>query len=184
MNPFEILGIREDAGAEQINAAYREKMAFYSDAPGDNSQMIDRLNQAYDSLMYGGASNTHTSSGSSAVKYGDVRAKIRENRLEDAEMILDGVPIGARDGEWYFLKGSVFQKRGWLEDAAEAFEKAARLEPGNAEFQAAADNVRAKRQGDYRNDWRQSTQNSGCADSMCKLCTAIACCDCLCSLCR
>ena len=184
MNPYEILGLQEGASAEQINLAYKEKMAFYSSADGDYFAQINALNEAYDSLMYQGQT-TYQTQAASSVKFGDVRAKIREKRFEDAETILDGVPIAERNAEWYFLKGQIFQNRGWLEDAADCFEKAARLEPNNSEFQAAAQSVKNKRSGEFRDDWRQSTgEEGGCTSSLCKICTALACCDCLCSFCR
>ena len=184
MNPFEVLGISEGASAEQINQAYKDLMAFYSSAEGDYSEKIEELNCAYDSLMYGGFAPGVSNSGESN-KFGDVRAKIRENRFEDAETILDGVPISSRDAEWYYLKGLIFKHRGWLEDSSDSFNKAVQLDPANAEYTAAAESVKKKREGDFREDWRQNAEEgSGCLGSACKICSALACCDCLCSLCR
>lgn len=184
MNPYEVLGLIDGASAEEINKAYKDLMAFYSTADGDYSAKIDEINAAYDSLMYGantpGVSNSYGSN-----KFGDVRAKIRENRFEDAETILDGVPISSRDAEWYYLKGLIFKHRGWLEDASDSFNKAVQLDPENAEYISAAESVKSKREGDFREDWRQNTEEgSGCLGSTCKICSALACCDCLCSMCR
>ena len=36
-----------------------------------------------------------------------------------------------RTAEWYFLKGTIQQRRGWLESAAESFRRAAEDEPNN-----------------------------------------------------
>ncbi|MBR2590846.1 MAG: hypothetical protein IKE65_07975 [Clostridia bacterium] len=184
MNPYEVLGLPEGSSPEEVNRAYKEKMAFYASSDEDFSAEIESLNQAYDALMYNGGSTYNASAGES-IKYGDVRAKIREKRFEDAETILDGVPIASRDAEWYFLKGKILHVRGWLEEAADCFAKAVNFEPNNAEYAAAYNSVRNKQQGDFRNDWRQSnSENEGCGGSVCKMCATLACCDCLCSMCR
>lgn len=184
MNPYQVLGIDENSTGEEINRAYKEKMKDYSQNPDLNSSLIDELNFAYDSLMYN--SNTEfKSSSNQSIKYGDVRSKIKSKRFEDAETILDGVPIDMRDAEWHFLKGKIFHSRGWLEDAAESYAKAHSLEPDNAEFAAALEEIKSKRSGKFRSDWRQNSESgSGCANSLCSICTALTCCDCMCSLCR
>jgi molecular chaperone DnaJ len=38
----------------------------------------------------------------------------------------NGVPVESRNAEWYFLKGTVLYRRGWLEEAKEHFTRAAR----------------------------------------------------------
>ena len=118
MNPYEVLGLVPGASPEEINRAYKERMAFYTQADSDYSAEINSLNEAYDALMYNGQSTYNNTAGESN-RYGDVRAKIREKRFEDAETILDGVPIASRDAEWYFLKGKLLHARGWLEEAAD-----------------------------------------------------------------
>ncbi|MBQ3432610.1 MAG: hypothetical protein IJG23_07490 [Clostridia bacterium] len=184
MNPYQVLGLSEGASPEEINKAYKERLSFYTLADGDNTEQITALNAAYDALMYNGQS-TYNSTAGESIKYGDVRAKIREKRMEDAETILDGVPIDARDAEWYYLKGKILHARGWLEEAADCYGKAVYYEPNNSEYANAYNAVKSKRSGEFRNDWRQSnTEIDGCAGSVCKMCTALACCDCLCSLCR
>ena len=185
MNPYEVLGIAEGASPEQINQAYKQKMAYYASLEGDYSAEIEQLNSAYDALMYQGGT-TFNSTAAPNNKFGDVRAKIREKRMEDAETILDGVPMADRDGEWYFLKGKILHSRGWLEEAADCYAKAVSYEPNNSEYTDALNAVKSKREGNFRNDWRQSESNSGsgCTGSACKICTALACCDCLCSFFR
>ena len=184
MNPYEVLGLVPGASPKEINRAYKERMAFYTQADSDYSAEINSLNEAYDALMYNGQSTYNNTAGESN-RYGDVRAKIREKRFEDAETILDGVPIASRDAEWYFLKGKLLHARGWLEEAADCYGKAVYYEPNNSEYAEAYNSVKAKREGEFRNDWRQSNaDNEGCTGSVCKICTALACCDCLCSFFR
>ena len=58
-------------------------------------------------------------------------------RIADAEQILNGVPPERRNAEWYFLKGSVLYRRGWLEEAKDHFSRACQMDPGNPEYSAA-----------------------------------------------
>ena len=43
----------------------------------------------------------------------------------------------SRDAEWYFLKGSVLYRRGWLEEAKEHFFRATQMDPENMEYRNA-----------------------------------------------
>ena len=56
--------------------------------------------------------------------YGDVRRFIAQNRIAEADEILEGVPEGSRSAEWYFLKGHIYYKRGWLSEAMRCFQRA------------------------------------------------------------
>ena len=105
MNAYEVLGVEQGASAAEINIAYKEKILLYAERTDEEAAAkTEEINAAYDSLMYSGQT-TFNSSSEPSIKYGDVRAKINEERYEDAQTILDGVPIDMRDGEWYFLKG-------------------------------------------------------------------------------
>ena len=93
----------------------------------------------------------------------------------DAEVLLDGVPTHARDAEWYFLKGTVLYKKGWLEDAYANFQTACRMDPGNAEYRAALSRMSSDRStGGYRT----AGSDGGC--SACDVCTTLYCADCCC----
>ena len=185
MTPYEVLGIPEGSAPAEINKAYKEKIMRYSERTDEEAvKKTEEINAAYDALMYSGAT-TFNSSNSASVKYGDVRAKINERRFEDAQTILDGVPMDMRDGEWYFLKGKILQNMGWLEDAANNYSKALSLEPNNEEYNAAYNDINEKRKGSFRSE-RQSghTSDACCGCSVCDLCATLACCDCLCSCLR
>ncbi|MBQ4604253.1 MAG: J domain-containing protein, partial [Clostridia bacterium] len=114
-NPYEVLGVPQGAGMEQVNAAYRELLRKYQES--NNQYMVDEINAAYDAIVMGGSSGGYSSQ-SDGADYSDIRAKINSGRLEDAQVILDGIPEYRRDAQWYYLKGTIQQKRGWLEEAA------------------------------------------------------------------
>ena len=127
-NPYEILGIRPDATDDEVKNAYRElAKKYHPDNYSDNplsdlaEEKMQEINEAYDAIIRmrrGGEKkeNTHNQA-SGGGRYADIRNLIRLGRVIDAETLLDGVPAPARDAEWYFLKGSVLYKKGWLDDA-------------------------------------------------------------------
>lgn len=71
---------------------------------------------------------------------------VSTGRIVDAEVLLDGIPSASRDAEWYFLKGSVLFKKGWLEDAYNHFSTATRMDPGNMEYRSALNQMNMQRQ--------------------------------------
>ena len=73
---------------------------------------------------YNAGYNAGYAGGSSASGFNDVRRFIMAGRIADAEQILNGVPVESRNAEWYFLKGTVLYRRGWLEEAKEHFTRA------------------------------------------------------------
>ena len=171
-NPYEVLGIPQGASPEQVNAAYRELMRRYQDS-GD-IRKADELNEAYDAIVMGSASSGGYGS---TPDYSDIRAKINSGRLDDAQILLDGMPDGMRDAQWYYLKGTVQQKRGWLEEAAKNFATASNLDPSNNTYKMAYNKVSNARSGGYRTERRRNRDDdSGC----CNACTGLICADCCC----
>ena len=175
-NPYEVLGIPQGAGMEQVNAAYRELLRKYQD--GNNQSMVDEINAAYDAIVMGGSSGGYSSGGASytGADYSDIRAKINSGRLDDAQTLLDGMPEYNRDAQWYYLKGTIQQKRGWLEEAANNFATASNLDPSNNTYKMAFNKVNSSRTGRYKTERR--AERNGC--SGCDMCTGLICADCCC----
>lgn len=135
-------------------------------------------NAGYGSTGYGYGSTGYGGAGSTG--YADVRRFIAQNRIAEADEILDGVPEGSRSAEWYFLKGHIYYKRGWLSEAMRCFQRAYQMEPNNAEY------AQAYQQFAYRQQYGmggtpQQTHAVGC--DCCDICTGLMCLDCLCRGC-
>src|SRR5699024_20148 len=131
-DPYKVLGVSPSATDEEVKDAYR-KLAKkyhpdqYADSPLKDlaDEKMKEINEAYDAITaqrksggsrgYNGAYNNVGANGSSG--FNDVRSLIMSGRIADAEQILNGVPPERRNAEWYFLKGSVLYRRGWLEEA-------------------------------------------------------------------
>jgi|LSQX01.1.fsa_nt_gb molecular chaperone DnaJ len=193
-NPYEVLGLPENATDEQIREAYRTLARRYQQemaegsGRGNPAEKMDELDKAYDSIIMsrssgfgGGDYRAHSSSSQSGgysvnTDFSDIRTKIQNSRFDDAEMLLDGIPEQSRNAEWYFLKGSIQYRKGWLEEAGGNFAAAVRLDPGNKEYRAAYDNMRNSSSGGYRMSGNKG--HSGC--SACDICTGLLCADCCC----
>lgn len=176
-NPYEVLGIPQGASSEQINAAYKELLRRYQDSGQFNK--IDEINEAYDTIIAGAGSARSTGysySGYSNADYSDIRAKINLGRLDDAQILLDGIPESGRDAQWYYLKGTIQQKRGWLEEAAKNFATASNLDPSNNTYKMAYNKINNARSGGYRTERKSS--KSGCTG--CDICSGLLCADCCC----
>ena len=182
-NPYSVLGIPEGASPEQVKAAYKLLAQKYQ----SDGRKMDEINQAYDAIIMNssGYSGYSSSSGYSYSRpdYSDIRAKINSGRLDDAQIILDGIPESDRDAQWYYLKGTVQQKRGWLEEAANNFATASRLDPSNNTYKMAYNKVINARSGGYRTERRtsRSGKDNDCnyCDCCCDLLCADACCECM-----
>ena len=98
-------------------------------------------------------------------------------RIADAEQILNGVPTQGRNAEWFFLKGTVLYKRGWLDEAYNHFTRAVQLDPGNAEYRSAMNQVTNQRRGNF-GGYNPGGQVGGC--TACDVCNGLICADCCC----
>ncbi len=192
-DPYEVLGISPSATDEEVRTAYRAlARKYHPDNYVDNplsdlaQEKMQEINDAYDTIVRtrkaggtaGQSYRTAQTGGYRAAgsSFADVRRLLAQDRLMDAEVLLDGVPAHARDAEWYFLKGTVLYKKGWLEDAYANFQTACRMDPGNAEYRAALSRMSSDRStGGYRTAGGSS---GGC--SACDVCTTLYCADCCC----
>ncbi len=149
MNPYEVLGIKENATEEEIRAAYRELVKKYHPDQYQNNPLSDlaeeklqEINEAYDILMkeHQGQSHGYTNQGYGNQNYGgnvsqqymQARRYIDGGNLAAAEDIL--ARSNDRSAEWFFLKGVIASRRGWYDEAASNLQTAVNMQPNNAEY--------------------------------------------------
>jgi len=197
-DPYKVLGVSPSAGDDEVKSAYKELAKKYHSDNYVNNPLADlaeekmkEINVAYDTIMNerrngrsgqsssGYSSGYGTSSGSS--QFADIRRLITQNRIVEAEELLNGIPAQNRDAEWHFLKGNIFYKRGWLDEAFRSFTTAVNMSPNNMEYRAAYSNMARQRGGamnGYPGGYRTSDTVNGC--NGCDMCTSLVCADCCC----
>ena len=107
-----------------------------------------------------------------------MRELIRQGRIDAAESMLDG--IATHNAEWYYLRGVIAQRRGWMDEAAQNFRIAVNMDPQNYEYRNAAN--AASGAGAYT--YRQQEYGNSQSDDLCNLCGTMMCLNCLCDCCR
>ena len=105
-----------------------------------------------------------------------MRNLINAGDLGTAERLLQEVP--QRDGEWYFLVGSIAYRKGWLDEAMQNYTLAVQMDPGNMEYRQAL-SMMQQRGGGYR-PYGYTTNT---VDGM-DCCTTMLCLNCLCGGCN
>ncbi len=148
-DPYSVLGVSPSASDDDIKRAYRDlARKYHPDNYVDNpladlaQEKMKEINEAYDQItkMRAGG-NTQSgysssySSYSSNSQFSAVRSAINRGDLSSAEQMLNSAQN--RNAEWNFLMGSLYYKRGWIDDARSYYQRAVSMEPGNGEYQQA-----------------------------------------------
>lgn len=196
MNPYEVLGVSENATEEEIKKAYKELVKkYHPDRYQDNpladlaEEKLREVNEAYDILMKQKASKSTTSynygygGGSTGnggtPDYMQVRRYLDANNLNAAEAILNGTRD--RSAEWFFLAGMLSYKKGWYDDAVNKLRTATDMAPSNVEYRQAYGRLAAMG-GQYQNQAYgrgYGTNDDLCCQALqCYIC-ADCCCDCI-----
>lgn len=200
-NPYEILGVNENATDEEIKNAYREKARKLQEgdyASGPLSDIADKkmqeLDDAYDEIIakrrsggYSSSQSSYTNSSYSGSTYSntsytpptyaEIREKIRRNDLDGAQIMLDNIPQASRIAEWYYLQGMIQQKKGWTNAAYENYTRAYQMDSSNPEYARAYQGMNNQRSGGYRTS---TGKHSDSECGFCNVCQGLICADCCC----
>lgn len=194
-DPYSVLGLNRDATEEEVKKAYRELAKKYHPDNYQNSPLAEyaskkmaEINDAYDQIISEKraskkeGNNEYYNAGTSqkTSNYIDVRNLINTGRFQEAEQILNGVPVASRDAEWYFLNGVIMSNKGWLDDAYNSFQTACQMDPSNNEYNAAYNRIKNRRSGN--SGGYNSGGNVICCNP-CDICTGLMCADCFCDCC-
>ncbi|MBQ7821955.1 MAG: J domain-containing protein [Clostridia bacterium] len=188
-DPYKVLNVPRTATDDEIKKAYRElARKYHPDNYAGNpladlvQEKMKEVNEAYDQIQRerasgsrGGASSAGSGTNSGFVH---IRSMINMGRYSEAELMIDAVAQSDRNAEWNYLKGVVLIKRGWYIDAQKYLEAACYMDPDNAEYKNALNNLR-NTAASYGGGYRSSSGSV----SPCDICMNLICADCLCECC-
>lgn len=191
-NPYEVLGIKEGASEEEIKRAYRELVKkYHPDQYRDNplsklaEEKLSEINEAYEYLMKKRheksnrsswqGNNTGWSNTDSAGFYNQVKMNINNGNISAAEELLNRAQN--RDAEWHYLKGIIFLRRGWYNEAYSHIQTAVNMEPNNFEYKSTLNRLNMAGRN-YRENAFGRGYDRG--PDLCQVCTCLWCSDCCC----
>ena len=194
MNPYEVLGVPENADEETIKKAYKELVKKYHPDKYVNNPLADlaaekmkEINKAYDMLTKSntgaysgnyssGRSNTYTNtyngySGGSP-NFQNVRMLISMRQYPQALNMLNSLPHNA---EWNYLMGVCKINMGMYDSGIQHLRTATQMDPSNLEYRSTLNNVENR-----NTTYRQYDTMSGCGGDPCNCCSNLICADCCC----
>ena len=169
-DPYQTLGVSENASDEEIKKAYRDlARKYHPDNYHDNpladlaQEKMKEINAAYEEInrrRSGGSRASGSSYGGYQQQYGQyqgrssssvlqqVRIAIQSGDLSRAEALLAN--YSDHNAEWNFLRGAVCYRRGWMDEAKRYYQTACQMDPGNPEYRQALEFMEKGTQSAYR----------------------------------
>lgn len=190
-NPYEVLEIKEGASEEEIKKAYRELVKKYHPDQYQNNPLSElaeeklrEINEAYEYLTKNPSFKRQPSgsdySSSNNSNYGgsgfqNVRSLINSGNLVAAEQLLN--TSRERNAEWYFLKGLIFQRKGWYGEAYTHLQSAVNMDPANFEYKQAFNQMQNNA---YTYRGAAAGRGYNQTNDLCNTCQCMICSDCCC----
>lgn len=188
MNPYEVLGINENADIDTVKKAYRDlAKKYHPDKYAGNpladlaEEKLKEINAAYDAICRGDTAyhtvyeDTDGEPSDKSSPFEQVRSLILQGRLSEAENMLSALPKSA---EHDYLLGLIYVRREKYKEAARLFHSAFRAEPSNSEYADAVRNFselggshrkgRARDKKSHGNKFMQDLSKLICADCCCE----------------
>ena len=197
---YKILGLDKSATDEEIKASYSELIRKYDPSNYDKEYLkkhaeekTKEIIEAFDTIMNSKRSEQIQNENSQKNKkntkediFEEIENLIEANMLEQAEEKLMKIPEEKRNtARWYYLKGVVLYKKGWLADASNFFAVAVKLNPSNEEYRKALEKATWQQNGRFNSPQTgpfsgpyPSGGPMGC--SFCDICGTIMCADMCC----
>lgn len=186
-DPYSVLGVSSGASDDEIKRAYRElARKYHPDNYQDNpladlaEEKMKQINEAYEAIqkMREGGPSAQQSHGTYSGQSRDpafarIRTLINGGNLAQAEAALD--EMSNHSAEWYFLRGALAYRKGWLDEAMQNYQIACQMDPNNMEYRQA---LAMMQHGGWPGGGGVNQRGS---DMDC--CTTLICLDCMCPFC-
>ena len=195
-DPYKVLGVSPSASDDEVKEAYRKLARKYhpdkyadSDLKELAEEKMKDINAAYEEIQSARSSGNSSSSGSRGgssygnydgssnnAKFANIRRNINAGNYVAAESELNAINAGDRGAEWHYLMGCVLMRKGYFVDAQRMINTACSMDPNNAEYRRARDQLNA--QANSYGSGYNTTNAGGC--SGCDVCSTLLCADCCC----
>lgn len=146
-NPFEVLGLKSTADADEVRSAYRSLVRkchpdqfLDADERRAAQEKMIALNLAYEEairlVVPHRSGNMYTREIPAADAKQLARKMLRQHSPESALRQL--MRADCKDGEWYYLQGFILMEMRQYESAHQSYREAVRREPDNIEYRRGA----------------------------------------------
>ena len=199
-DPYLVLGLTNEATQDEINEAYQKLKAQYQEQLFEDGEVgneagrkLAELNAAYNQCIEDKANAVDVNTGSKNLS--EIEDLIKNKKYEEAQTALDDIEM--RDAQWHYLQAGIYHKRGWNVESKKQLEIAVTLDPDNAKYKTALDNMnkllsqnpkanqntnqqQQQARSGYSKPNEQQQQTGNSANACCDTCSTLLCCDCCC----
>lgn len=145
-NPYEILGLPNNATLQQVDSAYNElRRQYLADRyelgeKGDRAaEKLQQIELAYydiktdiSSREKQSQSYNSTASNASEAEYYRIEGLIKAGDLNSAQAALDNILI--KDAEWHYIQSIIYYSKNWFLESKKQLEMAIAIEPNNEKY--------------------------------------------------
>ncbi len=136
---LKILGLSEDATAQDIEAAYKSLKAKYSEerfmdgeAGNNAAKMLTKIETAYQELLE--ELNETATAADGGASFRKVEELLKAGNIAEAQRVLD--TFDERNAQWHYLQSVVFYRKNWINESKKQLEIAIQLDPGNEKYKS------------------------------------------------
>ena len=199
---LELLGLSENASAEEIKSAYEALRAKYledrfleGEAGNNAAKMLTKIEVAYNELMT--EFNEDAAAEDGGASFSRVEELLKAGDLQEAQRIMDS--FNERTAYWHYLQSVIFYRKNWINESKKQLEIAIQLEPDNDKYKEAYRKLNDKinfnsnqNQNGYDSQYRGQTMDSdprqdqmggGFCENCINCCYTYMCVSCLCNGC-
>lgn len=167
---LELLGLSENASADEIKSAYETKRAklledrFLDGEAGNKAaKMLTKIDIAYQELL--NELNEDAVAADGGASFSRIEELLKAGDTAEAQRVLDS--FNERTAYWHYLQSVVFYRKNWINESKKQLEIAIQLEPNNEKYKEAYRKLNEKinynanqQKQNYESQYQGQTMNS------------------------